>query len=233
MKEYYCPICGRKNCGKYKDSYCKKHSWQLQKYGKVLDSNPRTTFDPNEFRFIGNDLVEFDTYKCPTMEVDKTFIIDADDYPLVSKYKWHTSKFGYACTNKTTIFLHRLIMNAKPGQQVDHINLDITDNRKSNLRIANNSLNQSNRNPYNKLGIKGVEYHKSINSYSAYFRIDNKQYHSRCYKTKEEAAFARFILEQMFRKEPLTQFSTDLINTLTEEQKTQIINDTKEKFNRQ
>lgn len=231
MKKYYCIVCGREHNGKHSSKYCRKHMWQLKKYRKILDNNPRTKFDPNEFRFIGNDVVEFDTYKMPTLEVDTTYKIDAEDYPLVAKYHWHTNKAGYASTGGSSLLLHRLLLNAKPGQQVDHINLDITDNRKVNLRIADNSLNSSNRHPYNKLSIKGVEYHEKINSYSAYFRIDNKQYHSKCYKTKEEAAFARFILEQMFRKEPLTQFNNSYINSLTEEQKQKIIKDTELKFN--
>lgn len=233
MKECYCEICGRKYDGSHHSiHYCRKHEIQLRKYGKSLDNNPRNKFDPNEFRFTGNDIVEFDTYKLPTMNVFKTYKIDVEDYPVVSKYKWRTNNYGYAISGYDSIFLHRLIMKAKPGQQVDHINLDITDNRKCNLRIVDNSLNQSNRNPYNKLKIKGVEYHKGKNIYSAYFRIDNKQYHSPCYKTKEEAAFARFILEQMFRKEPLTQFSTGLINTLSIEQKQNIIDSIKKKFNK-
>jgi len=233
MKEFYCAVCGRKHNGRHSTTYCRKHQYQIEKYGKALDSNPRNKFDSNEFRFVGNDQVEFDTYSSPSYEVDKTFLIDAEDYPLVSKYKWHCTKNGYAASDEGKVFLHRLVMDAKQGQQVDHINLDVADNRKCNLRIANNSLNQSNRNPYNTLGIKGVEYHRHINKYSAYFRVDNKQYHSPCYFAKEEAAFARFILEQMFRKEPLAQFSSDLVNSLAEEQKTKIIDGLKRKFNRE
>ena len=123
-------------------------------------------------------------------------------------------------------------MNAKLGQQVDHLNLDITDNRKINLRICGNSLNSSNRAGYNKLNIKGIEYHKNQNKYSAYFRINDKQYHSSCFNSKEEAAFARFILEQMFREEELTQFSSELINTLSEKTKSNIIDAIKKKFNK-
>lgn len=231
MKEYYCEVCGRKHSGKHSSHYCRKHQWQIQKYGKTLDSNPRTKFDFNEFRFLGGDIVEFDTYVAPSFNVDKSYIIDAEDYPLVSKYKWKTTKGGYASTGKDSILLHRLILDAKQGQQVDHINLNPLDNRKANLRIADCSLNVSNRKPYNKYGIKGIEQH-SFNKWSAYFRINNKQYHSKCYRTKEEAAFARYILEQMFRKEYLTQHSTNLFEVLTREQKTQIIKDTKKKFNK-
>lgn len=230
MNEHYCIVCGRIISGKHSTKYCKKHHYQLQKYGKVLDNNPRTKFDSNEFRFIGNDVVEFDTYDTNGNTV-ATYKIDAEDYPIVSKYKWRTVK-GYASTGNKGPTLHRLITNAKDGQQVDHINLDITDNRKCNLRFADNSLNQNNKRGYNKFGIKGIEYHKSINKWSAYFRVYNKQYHSPCYFTKEEAAFARFILEQMFRKEPLTQFSEELINTLNVEQKENIILGLKNKFNK-
>lgn len=230
MVEHYCIACGRKIEGKSSTTYCKKHLWQIKKYGKILDNNPRTKFDPNEFRFIGNDIVEFDTYDV-NGNVVSTYKIDAEDYPIVSKFKWRTIK-GYASYGSSIHYLHRLLLNAKVGQQVDHINLDITDNRKCNLRIADNSLNQSNKNGYNKSSIKGIEYHKTINKWSAYFRINNKQYHSNCYKSKEEAAFARFILEQMFRTEKLTQFSEDLINTLTESQKKTIISDLKHKFNK-
>ena len=229
MKDY-CIVCGREVSFKHSIKYCRKHHAQIKKYGKVLDNNPRTKFDPNEFRFIGNDIVEFDTYDV-NGNVVATYKIDAEDYPLVSKYKWRTVK-GYASYGASIHYLHRLVTNAIPGSQIDHINLDITDNRKCNLRLVNNSINQSNKRGYNKYSIKGVEYHKSIDKWSAYFRKDYKQYHSVCYATKEEAAFARFILEQMFSEVPFTQFSVDLINNLTEEQKSQIIADLKRKFNK-
>jgi hypothetical protein len=230
MTEKFCIICGRMISGKHSIKYCKKHHHQLQKYGKVLDNNPRTKFDANEFRFVGNDIVEFDTYDV-NGNVVATYKIDAEDYPIVSKYKWRTIK-GYASYGDKIHYLHRMITNAKDGQQVDHINLDITDNRKCNLRFADNSLNQNNKRGYNKFEIKGVQYHKSIDKWSAYFRVHNKQYHSPCYKTSQEAAFARFILEQMFRREALTQFSDDLINTLNVEQKENIILGLKNKFNK-
>lgn len=232
MKRLFCIQCGREiNSNKHGSAYCRKHGYQMKKYGKLLDANPRNKFDQNEFRFIGNDVVEFDTYLSPTYEVYKTYKIDAEDYPTVSKYKWCTAKNGYAVSADKKIFLHRLLLNAKLGQQVDHINLDIADNRKENLRICGNSLNSSNRKPYNKLNIKGVEYHKGSHKYSAYFRKDNKQYHSPCYHTKEEASFARFILEQLFLDEKLTQFNDEYINNLTEEQKSVIIEGIKSKFN--
>lgn len=232
MKECFCKQCGRRYDGEHHSKdYCRKHELQLKKYGHFLDANPRNNFDPNEFRFIGEDKVEFDTYDQTTGNVNATFTIDAEDYPRVAKYKWHEDSHGYA-KNQNNVFLHRVIIDAKPGAQVDHIDNDTKNNCKSNLRSVNNSLNQMNKKGYNKLGIKGVEFHENRNSYSAYFRNGGKQYHSKCYSTVEEAVFARFILEQMFGGVYLKQYNTDMFNLLTVEQKEQIILDTKAKFNK-
>lgn len=231
MERKFCIQCGREILDtKHGSVYCRKHGYQIEKYGKLLDANPRTKFDPNEFRFIGNDLVEFDTYSSPSYNVDKTYIIDAEDYPIVSHYKWVSDSHGYAKCVNSEVYLHRILLNAKPGQQVDHINLNVLDNRKENLRICNNGLNSTNRRPYNRLSIKGVEAHRN-GKFSAYFRKDGKQYHSPCYNSKEEAAFARFILEQLFSEHYLTQFSSEYINTLSIEQKKSIIQGIKTKFN--
>lgn len=228
----FCKQCGRSYVynGHNSKDYCDKHLHQLQQYGKCLDSNPRTKYDPNEFRFIGSK-VEFDVYKPVEGTAVQTYTIDAEDYPEVSKYKWCKNNYGYAITriNGKTVLLHRFLMKPKKGQQVDHINLDITDNRKSNLRVCNNSINQQNRHCYNKYSIKGIEQTKS-GKWSAYFRNNNKQYHSKSYNTKEEASFARFLLEQRFGEAVLSQHNQEFIEKLTQEQKSYVIDTINEKF---
>lgn len=231
MKKYFCAICGRMHNGNESSKYCTKHHWQLKKWGKFLDCNPRTKYDPNEFRFVG-DYVEFDTYDSLTGNVKFTYKISLEDYDAVKRHKWCSANTGYAVTKKFNgnTLLHRIIMNPLEGQQVDHINGDVYDNRRENLRICNNSLNQSNKKGYNNIGVKGVTLQKS-GTYAAHFRIDGKRYYSKCYKTIEEASFARFILEQAFRKEPLHNFNEDLHDKLTEQQKESIINDIISKYN--
>lgn len=229
-KIQYCPICGRKNLDENKDGYCRKHYYQLQKFGKVLDCNPRTKYDPNEFRFKGN-IVEFDTYNLPTNSICQTYRINTEDYPKVRPFKWNTLSTGYAATRdpktKKIILLHRLIMEAKDGEQVDHINQDITDNTRTNLRYCTNSLNMANRKAYNTLKIKGVYQHRN-GKYNAYIRRDNKQYHSPMYETQEEACFARYILEQLIYPEGL-HTSMEEVN-ITEEKKAGIIKVLTEKY---
>lgn len=53
------------------------------------------------------------------------------------------------CYAKTKVkgesfIMHRLIMNAKKGDYIDHINHDGLDNRENNLRICTNRQNAPN-----------------------------------------------------------------------------------------
>ena len=90
-------------------------------------------------------------------------LIDKDKVELVSQYSWHINKTNakkgihrdylaiYAGLNisgkKTQIPLHRLLMNAKKGQFVDHINGNTFDNRITNLRFCTLSENSKNKKP--------------------------------------------------------------------------------------
>ena len=99
------------------------------------------------------------------------------------------------------------------------------------MRIISPGSNNANRNAYNKLNVKGVEQHKS-GKYSAYFFVARKKYYSGVFNTIEEASFARYILEQMFSPVPITPSNSDLHNTLTVEQKENIISKLKNHYNK-
>ena len=82
-------------------------------------------------------------------------------------------------------YLHRYLTNAKPGEIVDHINGDRTDNRLCNLRIVNPSQNSWNKKSWNSLGFKGVE--KRRNSYRATICIEGKRIRVSGFKTALDA----------------------------------------------
>lgn len=88
--------------------------------------------------------------------------------------------------------MHRLIMNAQNGQMIDHINGNVLDNRKENLRLCNKSTNAMNCkvHKHNTSGYKGVAWHKQMKKWRAYIVINDKQKSLGLYKTKEEAAKA-------------------------------------------
>lgn len=84
-------------------------------------------------------------------------------------------------------YLHRLVINAKQGEIVDHINGNGLDNRLCNLRIANHHLNKCNSLEKNKTSkYIGVSVHKK--RITVQIKIDGKNKHFYGFKTQEEAA---------------------------------------------
>lgn len=124
-----------------------------------------------------------------------SFVFDADDFELVSKYRWWVSPKGYVNAddeNRKRISLHRLIMGSPENQVIDHINGDCTDCRKENLRIATvqqNSWN-SKRPSNNTSGYKGVYYDPHRKKYEAYIRPNGHKVHLGRYDNPIEAAMA-------------------------------------------
>lgn len=58
---------------------------------------------------------------------------------------------------RSTLYLHRAILDARPGEIVDHIDGDGLNNQRSNLRIATPSQNCANRGGYKPAsGYRGV-----------------------------------------------------------------------------
>lgn len=85
-------------------------------------------------------------------------IIDDVWYDRLSEEKRRRCQ-GYAIS-PDGLKMHRLIMQARPGQIVDHINRNRLDNRKANLRFVNaeqNAWNRSKADPARPY--KGVSYH--------------------------------------------------------------------------
>lgn len=76
--------------------------------------------------------------------------VDFVDFFRFAVYKWTASSSGngtYATSrrggkpNSKLVKLHREIMNAPVGLEVDHINGDPLDNRRSNLRLCSRQQN--------------------------------------------------------------------------------------------
>lgn len=97
----------------------------------------------------------------------KEILVDDEDYDTLSKYSWYIQSNGYARHDtrntkvKLMLTMHRLVMKAKKGQFVDHINLNKLDNRKSNLRFCTPSQNSIHipKSRKTKSGLKGVFYY--------------------------------------------------------------------------
>lgn len=126
----------------------------------------------------------------------KVAIVDDDDYPMLMQYTWCAHRFKdtiFYAETAGSVRMHRLIMNAPKGMQVDHINHNTLDNRKCNLRLCTNSQNQMNRRTSSKSGYLGVTatYEKGRLRIRAYIRVNHVRIRLGSFKTVEEAARAR------------------------------------------
>lgn len=115
---------------------------------------------------------------------NQDYKISLDKVDLVKQYTWSKDTFGYAKCQ--SIKMHRLVMNAKDGQKIDHINQDINDNRNENLRFVSHSLNIRNSNKTKaKSGIKHIQCNTKTFAVLLYCR--GKRYYKGGFITIEDA----------------------------------------------
>lgn len=131
----------------------------------------------------------------------KTAIVDLADLPLVSGVNWsakrgkqsfYATRTGVRQADGSRPFLqmHRVIMGARSGEFVDHINLNGLDCRRENMRIATPAENSRNRGKQrnNTTGFKGVTLFHG--RYQAHIRHEGKKIHLGCYDTAQQAHLA-------------------------------------------
>lgn len=153
-------------------------------------------------------------YKLVSGETGKISCVDSD----LKELSWYFLK-GYAHRkeprpSKKTIYMHRLIMERMlqrkllSTEHVDHINGNILDNCRTNLRLATHVENIRNqkRRVNNTSGYKGVYKPKRRNRWIARICVNNKGIHIGSFSTPEEAykAYcekAKQIFGEFFRPE--------------------------------
>lgn len=133
----------------------------------------------------------------------KVALIDPDDIPLVKGRCWRTQvdRDGRCYASGTVpgsghrsknITMHRLILGAKPGEVVDHINGNGLDNRRANLRICTgreNCWNAGKMRRETSTPFKGVSRIKS-GQFKASIMVSGKRYFLGLFVTADDAARA-------------------------------------------
>lgn len=125
----------------------------------------------------------------------KTTIVDDADYDWLSTYKWCYQSPGYAATRRDNkiVLMHRLIVGALPGQQVDHADRDKLNNLRSNLRIATpaqNNQNHGKRSDALTSRYKGVGWHGQHKLWRARIKVNSREVHLGLFDSEEDAARA-------------------------------------------
>ena len=132
-----------------------------------------------------------------TTNTNKEFYFDLEDYDKIKDYCWNESREGYIVANNENrkhIKQHRIIMEATDYEQkIDHINHNLHDNRKSQLRITTNQQNTFNHKLHSNStsGISGVNWDSEKSLWRARIFINKKGIHLGYYENLEDATIAR------------------------------------------
>lgn len=127
---------------------------------------------------------------------------DWEDWPRVMGYWWRLStergstRYAQAHDSHDTlkrkrVAMHRMILSARDGDVVDHINGDGLDNRRSNLRIVTiqqNAFNQKHHGGSSRH--KGVSYRADSGTWRAYITKDGKRRYLGTFASEDDAARA-------------------------------------------
>jgi len=125
-------------------------------------------------------------------------IIDKEDAHLLSGHRWHLQKgykTWYAVAERWSgghrkgLLMHRIIVQPKAGQVVDHVNGNGLDNRRLNLRCCQQEENERNRHSVcGSSRFKGVSRHTG--RWRAVITTGNKKKHLGYFCSEEKAAEA-------------------------------------------
>lgn len=147
-------------------------------------------------------VIEIDSPKYGHYEV----IIDKEDFGRCSKLQWNIRPYkrnikNWYTSNYKVGLLHRFLVSAPKGMQVDHINRDTLNNRKDNLRICSNKENTRNTTPIrdnNTSGHKGVMWDKRTEKWMSYIMVNYKFKNLGYYNDFDEAVEVREQAERSY-----------------------------------
>jgi hypothetical protein len=128
------------------------------------------------------------------------FEFDECDIDLVQSHRWHKNKSGHATYIRSTDtgeYLHRLILNAPKGMDVDHIDGNGMNCRRSNIREVTRSQNNMNRRSQRD-GRKGIHLDSATGKWRAEIWADGKRIRSPRLNTEQEAISAREGMERLY-----------------------------------
>ena len=198
--------CSVDNCNNpiFCKGYCTKHYAQIQHYGKIIN----TIYDKNE-------IIKHDDYaeiivRNKQGAIKGKALIDLDDVDKCKRFKWGMYFNGYFYGNINKILrirLHRFVLGLDDwniNNEVDHINRNRADNRKSNLRIVNRSDNNKNRNKSCSKAVNmnndNVYFDKKRNHYYGRYNYQKITYNTSYYKNRDNALNEMNIIKQILSK---------------------------------
>lgn len=147
--------------------------------------------------------------KTVSLTQGKVALVDDEDFERISRLKWCIIRGGGRGNNlyafrtswdkskhrRVGILMHRLILNTRKEDQIDHINGNGLDNQRNNLRLATQQQNMWNRRKRVVCGgdssvFKGVVWDKARNKWLVKICYSGRYYHVGRFIDEKEAALA-------------------------------------------
>lgn len=118
-----------------------------------------------------------------------TCLIDEEDYEYLSQFSLRKNDSDYIVNGHGEL-IHRLLMNAKPGEFVDHINHIKSDIRKYNLKKKTRSGNNNNMPKHKNSSSKYYGVYKKNDSFQVAFNHNSDRHYLGLFNNEMEAATA-------------------------------------------
>lgn len=122
-------------------------------------------------------------------------LVDQCDLDRVEAHQWYADRRSYttyatAVIDGSRTYIHRFILDPGKGVEIDHINRNGLDNRRSNLRLCTRSQNMANARFATSTGFRGAYADPKNNRFRAEIKADGKRIHLGSFRTAESAARA-------------------------------------------
>lgn len=107
-------------------------------------------------------------------------IVSDEDYDRLNVFAWcltgWKARYVGRRTNRTTLYLHREVIGAPVGLEVDHINRNPLDNRRENLRLCTPSQNHANTGHLTggSSQYRGVCWDAGYGAWMAYIKVNGR-----------------------------------------------------------
>lgn len=140
-----------------------------------------------------------------TLKSGHVVLVDHDDLEVLLAFNWRVTPSGYAIRNvsiqsgvRRTARMHRQIIGAPQGFEVDHINGNRLDNRKINLRICTRTQNGRNQLPQvgRRSQFKGVDWFAPRKKWRARIKVSGQSIGLGYFTHENDAARAYDIAAQ-------------------------------------
>lgn len=126
-------------------------------------------------------------------------LVDERDYDSLIAYRWGVNGDGYVYrrewvgSRRVFVQLHRQVLAAPVGIQVDHIDRDRLNNTRANLRLADpfgNAQNRSKTGLASSSRFKGVTLHRDTGKWQAHLKAFGRYHYLGLFESEIAAAEA-------------------------------------------